>query len=890
MLRFSRLSSLLRNWLRRPSVERELDEEIRSYSELLTEEKTDRGLTREEARRAANIEMGGAEQVKQAVREQRAGAWLEGLAQDVRCGLRMLRKTPGFTVVAVLTLGLGIGANTAIFSVVYAALLRPLPYAQPSSLVELGETRQQDSKAADLSSAVVSYPDFLDWRKQATSFGSLAGYVSNETVLTRNGETEIVPLTQVTAKFFSTLGVRPILGRDFLAGEDQPSATRVVILSYGFWQSRFGGRRDTLGRTITTASGHTFVIVGILPRDFEFAPADAPLWVPLRPDGDLVSRRNLRWLSVVGRASTGTPAAQARAEMNQINSRLAEAYPKDNSSIVVVMAPLRELIVGQVKPLLLALLGAVALVLLIACANVGGLMLARSAGRRREFAIRAALGAGRRKLLRQLLVESLLLAGAGGALGLAWAQAGVEVLVGAIPAMRLQSMPYLTSARMDPAVLGFLMVASVATAILFGLIPALQVSRTNPGAELKEESRSATGTRKATRLRDLLVTGEIALSLTLLVGAGLMVRSMKALVGKSPGFDAQHLLTFSVSLPGKQYPDDASTVRFERQFTERLRHLPGVEGAGTVSLLPLSNSGNTIRFVVEGETVRLGEESECFIRSVDETYFQTMKIPLRAGRTFTPDDDAKGPRRVIVNQAFVNEYLGGGEPVGRRIRFTFSPKQPYREIVGVVGNVNVASLDTPSAPVIYTPFAQGGDSYFSYAVRTVVPPAAVESMVRAALRKIDSGVLLLEPSSMEAIIGNSPAVFLRRYPSLLIGSFAGLAVLLAAIGLYGLLAYSVAQQTNEMGIRLALGAEPGDLVRMVVGRGAKLALIGVGLGIGAALALTRLLGSLLYGVSALDPATFVAAAALLVFVALAACYIPARRATHIDPTAALRYE
>jgi predicted permease len=890
MFRFSRLSSLWRNWLRRPSVERELDDEIRSYTELLAEEKTGQGVAPEEARRAAKIELGGAEQVKQAVREQRTGAWFEGLAQDVRYGLRMLRKSPGFTLVAVLTLALGIGANTAIFSVVYAALLRPLPYAQPSNLVALGETRQQDSARANMPSADVSYPDFLDWRQQATSLRSLAAYVSNETLLAGKSEAQIVRVTQVTANFFSTLGVRPMLGRDFLAGEDQPSATRVAILSYGFWQSHFGGRRDTVGQTITTVSGHTFVIVGVLPRDFEFAPADSPLWIPVRADGELASRRNLRWLNVVGRAKAGTAVAQARAEMKQINSRLAEAYPKDNSSVVVVMAPLREVIVGQVRPLLLALLGAVAFVLLIACANVGGLMLARSAGRRREFAIRAALGAGRRKLLRQLLVESLLLAGAGGALGLAWAQSGVEVLVRAIPATMLQSMPYLTSARLDPAVLAFLAVASVATAVLFGLVPALQVSRTNPDAELKEESRSATGTRKAARLRDLLVAGEIALSLALLVGAGLMVRSMKALVGKSPGFETHHLLTFSVSLPDKQYSDDASVARFERQFTERLRHLPGVENAGTVSVLPLSGSGNTIRFVVEGETVRLGEESECSIRSVDESYFQAMKIPLRAGRTFTPEDDAKAPQRVIVNQAFVNEYLGGGNAVGRRIRFTFSAKQPFREIVGVVGNVNVTSLDTPAAPVLYTPLAQDGDSYFSYVVRTSMPPAGVESTVRATLRKIDPAVVMLEPRTMEAIIGNSPAVFLRRYPSLLIGSFAVLAVLLAAIGLYGLLAFSVEQQTHEIGIRLALGAEPEDLVRMVVTRGAKLALAGIGFGIAASLTLTGLLGSLLYGVSAADPATFAAAAVLLALVALAACYIPARRATRIDPTVALRYE
>jgi predicted permease len=885
----SRVFSLWRNWLRRRRVERELDEEVRSYADLLTEEKRIQGLSPEEARRAVGIEMGGAEQVKEAVRESRAGAWLDSLGRDVRYGLRMLRRSPGFTLIAVLTLALGIGANTAIFSVVYAALLRPLPYAQPSSLLALGETRQQDTGAADLSSADVSYPDFLDWRKQATSFASLAAYVRNQALLSGKGETQVVPVTLATANFFSTLGVRPILGRDFLAGEDKPAASRVAILSYGFWQSHFGGNRDVVGRTITL-SGRTCTIVGVLPKDFEFAPANARIWVAMQPQGELASRRNLHWLNVLARVKAGVAPAQARAEMHQINARLAEAYPKDNRSVSVLMAPLREVIVGRVRPLLLALLGAVAFVLLIACANVGGLLLARSAGRRREFAIRAALGAGRRKLLRQLLVESLLLAGAGGALGLAWAQWGVNLLVRAIPAARLQTMPYLTSARLDPAVLAFLLVVSVGTGILFGLAPALQVSRTNPNAELKEESRSATGTRNAARLRDLLVVGEIALSLALLVGAGLMVRSMQALTGRNPGFATRHLLTFSVDLPGKQYPDDAGALRFERQFTERLRHLPGIEGAGTVSVLPLSGGGNTIRFVVEGQGVNLGEESECYIRSVDENYFRTMKIPLRAGRTFTPEDDAKAPRRVIVNQAFVNVYLAGANPLGRRIRFTFSPKQPYREIVGVVGNVNVSSLDTPPTPVLYTPNAQNPDSYLTYVVRTATEPAGQVRAVRAALLEIDPVVPLIEPRTMEVIISNSSAVFLRRYPSLLIGSFAVLALLLAAIGLYGLLAYTVAQQTHEIGIRLALGAEPGDLVRMVVGRGAKLALIGLSIGIVTALALTRLLGTLLFGVGPQDPLSFAAAAALLTLIALASCYIPARRATRIDPTQALRYE
>jgi predicted permease len=884
MLRFSRLSSLLRNWLRRPSVERELDEEIRSYKDLLMDEKRRQGLAPEEALRTAGIELGGAEPVKQAVREQRAGAWLDGLAQDVRYGVRMLRNSPGFTLVAVLTLALGIGANTAIFSVVYASLLRPLPYGHPNRLLVVGEGRHQ----FDINGVEASYPDFLEWRKDTKTFSSLAGYVSSGALLAGTGGAQVIRTTRVTANFFSTMRVQPRLGRNFLPGEDKPGAARVALVSYGYWQTHLGGSAQALGKTLTL-DGTPFTVVGVLPQNFEFAPSNAPLWLPMQPRGQLASRRNLRWLNVIGRMAPGVTPRQARAEMDQINDRLRAAYPADNSAVVIAMAPLKERIVGRVQPLLVALLGAVGFVLLIACANVGGLLIARSAGRRREFAIRTALGAGRRMVIRQLLVESLLLAGAGGALGLAWAQSGVEMLVGAIPAGQLRSMPYLVSARLNPAVLGFLLLVSIATAVLFGLIPALQISRVNPNAELKEEVSSTTATRRAGRLRDALVAGEIALSLALLVGAGLMLRSMKALVDKSPGFTAHHLLTFAVDLPDGQYPNDASALRFERQFTRRLRNLPGVVDAATISTLPVTGARNTIRFVIEGQTTATGQENECLIRVVSPSYFRTMQIPLVSGRFFTAQDDAKVPRRVIVSRRFVQNYLGGGRAVGRRVRFTFSPKNPYQQIVGVVGDVS-ASLDSADSAVIYVPFLQAPDSYSEYVVRSRTDAASLIGAVRSTLGKIDPGVPLIEPQTMEEIIANSPAVFLRRYPSLLIGSFAALALLLAAVGLYGLLAYSVAQQTHEIGIRLALGAEPGDLVRMVVARGAKLALVGVGLGIAAALALTRLLGSLLYGVSAADPATFVAAAALLTLVALAACYIPARRATRIDPTLALRYE
>lgn len=818
---------------------------------------------------------------------------MSALLQDIRYALRTLGKSPGFAAIAIVTLALGIGANTAIFSVLYAALLRPLPYSQPNRLATLSEARHSFDTYWD-----VSYPDYQDWLKQSRTFQGMAGFALDGLVFRSGNGPQLLISGMVTPNFFSTLGVKPMLGSDFPADEDiAAKAPRVVMLTYGFWRKQFGGDPNIVGRSLELGStgGTTSVtVIGVLPRSFEFAPtANAPMFVPLHLGSDfadLGQRRSLRWMRVIGRLAPGVTSAKAKVEMDGINARLAAAYPQANAAIQIHMVPLRERIVGQVQPVLLILFGAVGFVLLIACANVANLLMVRAAGRRREFAIRAALGASRSRLISQLLAESVLLAIVGGALGFLAAQWGTVLLVAAIPQNVLDSMPFLRDTQPNAAILAFLCGVAVLTGILFGLAPALQVSQAKVSEALKEESRTAAGGVR-TRLRDALVVIEIAFSLVLLAGAGLAVESLSALLRRNPGFDTQNLLTFAVALPDASYPKDPDAIRFDNVFTLRLRGEPGIVGIGNTSVIPLSGGGGTIRFVVEGEPVQTGHEDESDIRDVSADYFPALKVPLIQGRYFNDEaDSTTAPKHVIVNQAWVKAYLHGEDAIGKRIKFTYSPTQPYREIGGVVGNIADAQLDSGDVPAIFCPFDQDANSYINYVVRSAANPATVLSEVRDALTKTDPQLFPVLPLTMEQIIQQSPSVFMRRFPSYLIGSFAALALLLAMIGLYGLISYSVSQRTREIGIRVALGAQQGDVMRLVLGQGAKLTSIGLVAGVAAALGLTQLMGSILYGVKATDPLTLVLVAALLALVALAACYIPARRATRVDPLVALRYE
>jgi putative ABC transport system permease protein len=816
------------------------------------------------------------------------------LLQNLRYAIRVLGNNPGFALVVVLTLALGIGANTAIFSVVYAALLRPLPYRDPGALFHLGESRTQSDNSTDAAQA--SYPDYLDWKSSAKSLQPLAAYSGDAFTLAGNGEPKNTFAMQVTPNFFATLGVKPELGRDFLDGEMQSDGPDVAILSSAFWRTEFGGDPNIVGRVIRL-DGKPASIVGVLPRDFEFAPANsAPLWVPIHQTGDLITRRSLHWLTVVGRLAPGFSATQARAEMESISARLTREYPKENGSIFFVMEPLGQQIVGKIRPILLILLGAVGFVLLITCANVANLVMTRSIGRRKEFAVRSALGASRGALLSQLLTESLLLSGIGAGVGLLGAQWGVNLLVAAIPESQLQAMPFLRDAGTNVPVLVFLCGVTMLTGILFGLAPGLEASRASLNDVLKDESRGGTSAAHA-RLRNALVIAEISISLVLLVGAGLLLKSLHVLLGRDPGFNVHNVLTFSVNLPNSAYPSEktppyysAAAVHFDHEFTARLRSLPGVVDVGQSSAIPASGGSGTIRFVVEGRATALGQEDECQLIDVSTGYFSSLKIPLVDGRLFTASDTKDTPRIVVVSRAFVKAYLPGENPIGKRIRFTYSAKNPFLQIVGVAADTASIDIAAPPPAIIYTANDQGPSTFLGYMVRTVGEPVAFVGAARSALREIDPQLPLIQPQSLEEVANQSPSVFLRRYPSYLIGCFAALALILAVVGLYGLIAHLVLQRTREIGIRVAMGAQRRDIMRLVLRQGIRATLIGVAIGVIAGLGLTRLLSSLLYGVTPGDWLTFLSVTILLLVVALAACAIPARRAMRVDPIVALRYE
>ena len=816
------------------------------------------------------------------------------LAQNLRYAVRFMRHNPGFTAVIVLTLALGIGANTAIFSVVYSALLRPLPYRNAGELLFIGESREQYPQI-DLAQA--SYPDFRDWRRTSKSFQSLAGYGFDGFILDTGGEPKLAQAINVTPNFFSTLGVQPALGRDFVDGEDKPDGPHVVILSDEFWRSDFSARPDVVGTSIRL-DGKPATIVGVLPRNFEFAQGNsAPLWVPLHASGQLLDRRSLRWFNVIGRLAPGVTPSQAKAEMTGIAAQLAQAYPKENDSISVMFSPFRERIVGKVRPLLLVLLGAVGFVLLIACANVANLLLTRSISRRKEFAVRSALGATRTDLAAQLLTESLMLSFVGAAIGLVAAQWGVTLLLSAIPESQLLAMPYLRSAGVSFPVLIFLCFITLLTALLFGLLPAITAARSSVNDILKDETRGGTSASHA-RLRASLVVVEIAVTLILLVAGSLMLQSLNALLRHDRGFNPHNVLSFTVNLPDASYPNDedhpeknTSADKFSREFRDRLREVPGVLDVASSTVIPANNSGSTIRFLIEGRPKPLGKEDECNIAEVSRDYFSTLKMSLLEGRYFNEDDVRPGAEEVVVvSRTFAKAYFPGESALNKRVRYTYDPKNPYRRIIGVVADTALIDLDQLPPAVIFELNEHSGDTYLSYLVRTNGDPLGTIGAAREILHNLDAQLPLVQPRTLEQVAQQAPSVFLRSYPSLLIGSFAGLALILAVIGLYGVISYSVMQRTREIGIRVAMGAQRPDVLRLVLREALTTSAIGVLAGVIAGLFLTRLMSSLLYGVTPNDWPTFAAVSAVLLLVSIAACAIPATRATRVDPVIALRYE
>jgi predicted permease len=809
---------------------------------------------------------------------------MKSLLQDLRYAVRTMWKKPGFTAIAVLTLALGIGGSTAIFTVVNAALLRGLPYKSPDQLYHLFEVTPQKQFAQ----REFSYPDYLDYQKNQVLEG-LAGYSGGGGIITGRGEPERVFAPGATANFFSVLGVEPYLGRTFQEGDDKPGGPRIVVLTYGMWQRSFGADPGIVGEPITF-NGDSYTIVGVLPASFQFALRNADMWRPYQPTDSQRTRRGLHGTNLFGRLKPGVTAAQAQAELSVIAKRIEQENAESHAGTAMKVVPLQEQVVGQVKPILLVLLAAVGFVLLIACANVASLLLTRSLSRQKEVAIRAALGASRWRVIRQLLTEAVLLSVIGGAAGLLIAYWGVSGVVAMLPDSQVNALPFLKSLQIDKSILLFSFGLSLLTGIVFGLAPALQSSRPDLNEVLKEGGRNTTGT-SGHKLRSALVMSEIALAVVLLIGAGLLMKSLLRLLQSNVGFNPDQMLTLTVAVPPAKFTDANRLVEFFDQLKQRVDSLPGTKGSGTVDVLPLQG-GNTTRFTIEGDPVPPpGQEIEANVRVVNETYFQTLGVPILAGRMFDDRDRATpnqgGP--VIIGKTAADKIFAGRDPIGRKVVYGSAQTQPD-VIVGVVGDVKIGGLDEVLRPVLYYPFKRFPGAGANLVVRTTADPTSLTNAIRGEARTLESDVAIFNVRAMDKIIADSPAAFMRRFPALLISIFAGVALLLASIGIYGVVSYSVSQQTHYIGVRMALGAKPSDILKMVLRQGLTLAIAGLVLGVVGALALTRLLRSLLFEVQTTDLSTFAIVVGALFTVTLFACYLPARRATKVDPLVALRYE
>jgi len=797
----------------------------------------------------------------------------------------MLLKTPGLSGIVIVMLALGIGANSAVFSIFAATLLRPLPYDKPNELVHLNGWRNQGS----FQQQPFSFPNFSDIRDRNQVFSQVGAYSGTAASLSGKDGAEQVITPVASAGFFETLGVKPALGRTFRIGDEQGKTAPVVILTYGGWQRYFGGSQDVIGKTMVL-DGTLNTVVGVLPRNFQFGPSQSgDIWQALHVQG-WKARRNAFWLNPVARLKSGMNSQQAQAGISALARELEQQYPDDNAGIGVQLVALDEQIVGSARPVLRLLMATVAFVLLITCANVAGLLLARSVQRQKEISIRVALGARRARILRQMLTESILLALIGGTVGTLLAVWLVPAIVGLIPQAALTSMPTLQDLHVNAGVLAFSLAISLLTGILFGIIPALQILKSDLRQELQEAGRSSVG-GVHNRFRDVLVVSEVALAVVLLVGAGLMLRSLQQVLNQDPGFDTTNLLTLSLAVPEKAYADGPQQQALQRRLLKDIHALPGVRDVAAVSIVPLSGSGNTSRFDLEGHPKASGgEEYEASTPTVTTNYFEVMRIPLRSGRFFSSQDAEKTTQVVIVNQALVDQVFHGHNPIGKRINFTYTSEPNLREIIGVVGNENVDRLDARMQPIVYDTFEQAPNTFFSLVVRTQQAPEALANTVTRKVREIDPQVAVSNVASMSQIIHDSPTMVLRAYPAYLLAGFAGTALALAVLGIYGLLAYSVVQRQRELGLRLALGAAPSDLRQLVVANGLKLALIGSAFGIVGAFAVSRLISSLLFGVKSTDSVTFVGVCLLLVFATLPATYVPALRATRVDPMETLRCE
>ncbi|MDE3137815.1 MAG: ABC transporter permease [Acidobacteriota bacterium] len=874
----------LQSLFRRRNPDRELDEELRFHLEERTRENIAAGMSPEDARRAARLLLGNPALIKEDTRAVWTLAVLERFWQDLAYAVRSLAKSPGFTLAAVLTLALGIGANSAIFSVVNAVLLRPLPYPGSDRIAIVFLHSQRINRGA-LGSA-----DFLALEQRQQSFDGVAAVstFNNGLTLTGQGDPVAIPGSKVTGGFFSTLRVRPELGRTFLPGEDRPGHPLTVVVSHEFWEQFLHSDPAALGRSIAL-DGKDYTVIGVMPASFHFGPHDNDeMWPVLQLED--IHRRPPFWLFVIGRLKSGVGLRRADADVSRIAVQISEQYPLSGKTTGVVV-PLKEVMVGDARMALLMLMGAVGLVLLIAIINVASLQLARASGRRHEMAIRAAIGAGRGRLISQSLTESILLGLLGGGLGLVLASAGLNALL----ALNRDAIPRANEIGLDARVLLFTAIIAVGAGIVFGLVPAFDAAAARPIESLQDSDRRTTPGSGSRLHQDLLVVGEFSLALVLLAGAGLLIRSLSRLESVNPGFHPEHILTAQLSLPQARYRTAEQLTSFYERLVERLEHTPGVDSAGISLSLPpnLLQLTNPFRRegepIVPGRSLPLAEEIP-----VSADYFRALSVPLLRGRLFNEADRAPGTHVLLINQTMVRQYFPGSDPVGKRVQTgDQNPDSPWYTIVGVVGDVKYQGLGQQNMATMYVPyFDDGWSPWFVHSMYLVVrahgDPTGVARAVRSGVWSLDDLLPVNKMRTMDQLLTLSTAA--PRFRVLLFAQLAGLALILAIIGIYGVIAYGVGRRTHEIGVRMALGAGRREIFRLILGRGLALVMVGVAIGTAAALGLTRLLKSLLFDVSATDPGVFAAVAVVLVVVALCACYFPARRATRIDPLAALRHE
>jgi predicted permease len=869
----------------RRSIEHDVEAEMRFHIEMRVEDLMRDSHSRENAEQQAKREYGDLDAARNelvAIDEQHAKhrahrEWFGSLAQDIRFGARGLRAQLGFTVTVLLTLAVGIGANAAIFSFIDAILLRPLPFARPERLVNVWETAEgridQRTEA--------SFPDYLEWRARNGVFSDLGGYQDAD-FLVGSEHPILARGAKVTANFFDVLGVRPFTGRSFAPNEDAVGAPRIALLTYGFWKRQLGGDQSIVGRSIVL-NGSPATVVGILPEKLPLSLMDDPeVITPIDRSAQTRQARDNHWLKIVARLRDGVDERAAITNLSAIMQDLAQEFPSTNAGRGGVVIPIREDLVGSARGVLLLVYGAVVVVLLIACVNVANLLLIRGADRHREIVVRAALGAGRSRLIRQLVTEGLLIAIAGGALGLLVARLGVSALMWVLPAQPMRGFPPLSAPTLDVRVVIYTFVISLVAGIAFGVVPALRATKFALNDALRGAGRGMTG--GAGTLRDTLVAAEVALTVILLSGGMLFGRSLLRLLAVDPGFRTEHVLTTNVMLPVARYPSRVDQANFFREFADAVRALPGVESVGIVSRLPL-DYGNSAGFDIVGHPPSArGQTPSASFRQVGADYFQALRIPIVRGRVFGTTDDAKAPPVIVINRALADAYFAGENPIGRRL---FLAGDTVR-IVGIVGDVPIGSIGDKIPPTLYVTFERVPQPSMAVAIRTTLDVSQVGRALHQVIGGIDASIALTPVLTMDDLITRSPSVFLRRFPMFVVGAFALAALALAIVGIYGVVSYSVAQRTRELGIRMALGAQPRSLVRLVMQHGGAMAAVGIVAGIIGAIGLGRFASSLLFGVTATDLVTYASVAVVLAIVAVIATVLPARRAARVDPALALR--